>query len=289
MDFSAVMDFENVLVKAISAADSYSQRSDSIVHEHANNVALNSMYEKTNYGAELISGAHSYAQSGFNAFQTLRLAVLPNGMDLKNPDGKIQAKFTITGVAGLLRQSIECLVRAQWLLEAKGDRQIDERGYALLWSNCINRLKYERALDSTQVPKFEKLRDKIRAEGISLQLFDTSSAFADSYSLEPRIKIADASGLLRNIVTDVPLPTELTQVFGNGFKNAEWVYIWLSGITHGLEWSHKGKSEFGINDVAVFYRTPDFQKFATAACYVLQIGQNIFRLASNPLEVNDQI
>ena len=287
MDFSAAKDFENVLVKAISAADSYSRRSDAIVHEHANNLSLNAKYEVTNYGAELISGAHSYAQSGFNAFQTLRLAVLPNGMHPTDPDGKIQAKFTITGVAGLLRQSMECLVRAQWLLEAKGDRQIDERGYALLWSNCVNRLKYERALKSAEISKYEKLRAEIRAEGISLQLFDSSSTSSDGFSSDPRIGIADASGLLRKIETDVLLPSELARIFGDGFNNAEWVYIWLSGITHGLEWSHKGKSDFGINDVGVFYRTPDFQKFATAACYILQIGQNIFRLASNPLAVNE--
>lgn len=284
MDSNSEVIFRNVFINSVGAADDYSRKADNFVSLHSNNIELQAKLEQSIYGKELLAGAHSFMQSGFNSFQTLRLAVLPNGLEPEKLNGTIQVRVSINGVAGLLRQAMECLAKAEWLLQAKNLSEIEARGFAFLWSNSENRLKYERALGSSRVEEIKQLMVQTRKEGIALGLFETKSDQKDGYASEPRVKIADSSGLLRKLRTNMLLPDEVIAQYGPGFENAEWLYVWLSGFTHGLEWIHKNVPLSEVEDVALIYRIPDFQKFATASVYVIQLVQIIFELCENPLK-----
>lgn len=276
--------FKKVFIESVGAADDYSRKADNFISLHSRDYELQAKLDQSIYGKELLAGAHSFMQSGFNSFQTLRLAVLPKGLEPDNIIGTLQVRVSINGVAGLLRQSMECLAKAEWLLRAKSISEIEARGFAFLWSNAENRLKYERALDSSRVDEFKHLISETRKEGIALGLFEQVLEQNDGYASEPKVKIADSSGLLRNLRTKMDLSSEVIAQYGPGFKNAEWLYVWLSGFTHGLEWSHKNVPLSEVEDVALIYRIPDFQKFATASVYVIQLGQSIFELCGKPLE-----
>lgn len=236
------------------------------------------------YGIELFSGHQNYMQSGFNSFQTLRLAMLPNGIVVENGKLNILVNSTINGFAGLLRQALENLVRSKWLLEASSRDEISIRGFAVLWENATNRLKYERALDGPLKDEIKKQVQSIRAAGIELGFFDLAYGSEVEYSESPRIRIQDASGLLRKVKSPAKLPKELLLDRGDGFLNAEWVYAWLSGLAHGLDWAHLEAPLPDDKDFGFTYRVPDIERFTIAALYVLQLGQELFWLTDGKFE-----
>jgi len=273
--------FQSVLINVVSAADDYSKRADAIIYRHRDEKLMSELKNRTKYGAELLSGAQSYMQSGFNSFQSLRLLVLPGGINLQDGQGSVNVNFTINGMASLLRQSIECLVRAEWLFKSASNKEIDERGFAVLWSNAQSRLKYERSLKSPLQESFITEVAGLRQAGIDLGFFNITKESLGTYAKNPRVEIADATGLLRNVKTPTNFPSQLLVDRGSGFSNAEWVYVWLSGLAHGMHWAHKLPPTPADVESEVFQRVPDYERFAIASLYVLQLGQNIFQLAEN--------
>lgn len=278
--------FQSIFINAVSAADDYYQRGISTAQLNFNNGELVDRISQIDFGMELFSGHQTYMQSGFNSFLTLKLAMLPNGLRSQSGKSDILVNSTINGFAGLLRQSLENLVRSVWLLEASSRNEISQRGFAVLWENASNRLKYERALESPQIDEFKKQLEDIRAAGIELGFFEKKKDGDLEFADNPRICIQDASGLLRNVVTPAILPKKLLMDRGIGFVNAEWVYKWLSGLTHGLDWAHLGVAIPDEMDFAFIIRSPDVERFSIAALYVLQLGQELFALTDGTFEAN---
>lgn len=273
--------FQEVLIAAVSAADDHYNRANLIAQRDIENPELFQLLAKLDFGMDLYAGHQMYMQSGFNSFLTLRHAMIPNGVKKIDEKLNLNVKITINGIAALLRQTIECLIRSVWLLDVTNKNQVSERGFAVIWENTTNRLKYEQSLKSPQADEFKKYLDNLRVEGISKGLFPVDSRDSLKYALNPRIQIGDASGLLRRVVTPINLPLDLLEQRGIGFVNAEWVYRWLSGLTHGLDWAHIGMKLPENLDFALQIRKPDIERFSIAALYILQISQQLFSLTDD--------
>lgn len=276
--------FLSILMNAVSAADSYYQRGQVTAKRNFDNAKLVDVLSRIEFGMELFSGHQNYMQSGFNSFLTLRLAMLPNGLRAESGKESVLMNATINGCAGLLRQSLENLVRSIWLLEASSQIEISQRGFAVLWENASNHLKYERALNGSRIEEFEINLKELHSSGVHHGFFDLIKGSQTEFSKKPRIRIQDASGLLRKVITPVELPQDLLQERGIGFVNAEWVYRWLSGLTHGLDWAHVGLQLPDEMDFAFVNRTPDIERFSIAALFVLQLGQELFQLTDGKFE-----
>lgn len=279
------VNFQQILINAVMAADDHFIRGDLTARREVENKTLIDYLTQIDYGMELFAGQQMFMQSGFNSFLTLRLAMLPNGIQSENGNPTLNVNVTINGFAGLLRQSIECLIRSVWLLDASTKREITERGFAVTWENLANRLKYEQALKSTHIVEFRHKLEELREDGIRLGLFKLIQEKPIKYADNPRIQIADASGLLRKVITPVGLPTEFLTQRGIGYINAEWVYRWLSALTHGLDWAHTEKGLPNDMDFALSARKPDFERFTISALYVLQISQRLFKLTDGDFQV----
>ena len=145
-------------------------------------------------------------------------------------------------------------------------------------------MKFERALESPRVSEFEQKYNDLKAEGIEFGFFKAKTDGKSGFDEDPKIRIQDATSLLKNIVTPVELPAELLRKRGIGFINAEWVYRWLSGLTHGLDWAHTGDVFPSDKDFALMIRSPDFERFSIAALYVLQLGQQLFVLTDGAFQ-----
>ena len=275
---NALQAFQQVLIASVSAADDHYNRANLIAQRDLDNPELVRLLTKFDFGMDLFAGHQIYMQSGFNSFLTLRHAMMHNGIEAIDGQLNLNVKITINGFAGLLRQAIECLIRSVWLLDVTNKAQISERGFAVIWENATNRLKYEQALKSPKTDDYRKHLDDLRGEGIGKGLFPVDKHDSSKYADNPRIQIEDASGLLRKVVTPINLPVDLLAQRGIGFVNAEWVYRWLSGLTHGLDWAHVGKDLPENLDFALIIRKPDLERFSIAAMYVLQISQQLFAL-----------
>lgn len=276
--------FQEVLLSAVSAADDHYSRANLIAHRDIENQELFRLLNKLDFGMELFAGHQMYMQSGFNSFLTLRHAMMHNGIEEIDGLLNLNVKITINGFAGLLRQTIECLIRSVWLLDVTNKAQVSERGFAVIWENATNRLKYEQALKSPKTDDFRNYLDDLRIEGIEKGLFPVDRHDSSKYADKPRIQIEDASGLLRKVITPINLPVDLLAERGIGFVNAEWVYRWLSGLTHGLDWAHVRKEETETSDFALEIRKPDIERFSIAAMYVLQISQQLFALTGGDFQ-----
>jgi hypothetical protein len=281
---NAPLAFQKVLIAAVSAADEYYNRGNLIAQRDLENQELVRLLTKLDFGMALFSGHQMYMQSGFNSFLTLRHAMMHNGFEASEGHLNLNVKITINGFAGLLRQTIESLIRSVWLLDVTNRAQISERGFAVIWENATNRLKYEQALKSPKVEESRKYLDVLRIEGITKGLFLVDRHDSSKYADDPRIQIEDASGLLRKVITPIDLPVDLLAQRGIGFVNAEWVYRWLSGLTHGLDWAHIGNELPENLDFALTIRKPDLERFSIAAMYVLQISQRLFALTDGDFQ-----
>ncbi len=276
--------FQEVLISAVSAADHHYDRANLIAQRDLENQDLVQMLSKFDFGMDLFAGHQMYMQSGFNSYLTLRHAMMHNGIEAIDGHLNLNVKITINGFAGLLRQTIECLIRSVWLLDITNQAQISERGFAVVWENATNRLKYEQALKSPREGEFRTYLDDLRVEGIKKGLFPVDRQDSSKYADKPRIQIEDASGLLRKVQTPINLPIDLLEQRGIGFVNAEWVYRWLSGLTHGLDWVHGGKEIPENLEFALVIRKPDLERFSIAAMYVLQISQQLFALTDGEFQ-----
>jgi hypothetical protein len=277
--------FHGIFINAVSAADDYYIRGEKTVLREFENTELINNLSKIDFGLDLFSGHQNYMQSGFNSFLTLRMAMIPTGIQFENGKPIIKVNATVNGLAGLLRQSVENLARSVWLLNASDKVQISQRGFAVVWENAKNRLKFERALKSPRVGEFEGKYDDLKTVGIEFGFFKEKSDGKPGFEEDPRVRIQDATSLLKNISTPVELPAELLRQKGIGFINAEWVYRWLSGLTHGLDWVHTSDGIPGDQDFALVIRNPDFERFSISALYVLQIGQQLFDLTDGGFQM----
>lgn len=262
------------LIQISSAADAYREKAQELVIRNAQNTDLISLLDSIPFGTDLLAGAHMYLQSGIDSFFSFRLLTLPNGAPTPGETSDNLFRLTNNGTAVLLRQSIECLVRAKWLLENKDRDQITQKGFAVCWSNSKERVKYERALNSTNVDiHLTNLKD-LESLGFALKLMNPEE---DGKKPSPKVGIRDATSLLKLIKLDLNLPPQVILELGNGFTNAEWVYRWLSGISHGMTWAHIFNEEIESQDVAFKQFDPDPKKFASSALFVLKIAGDVFR------------
>lgn len=208
----------------------------------------------TQYAPEALGAATIALGAAVNAFQALRLLTFPRG--LLAPDGSVEAAvITVNGTAGLLRQAVECAALADWLLQARTDRQHQERGFAYVWKDIREHLAYVRSLSAGKVAPLERRQETLIEEGRHLDLLvpvDRNPGWA------PRVALGDASGLLR--AKGFPddyfsglAPEEISSLGRNG----EWLYRWLSGMAHGLNWVHPfGESGEGDATVSSAFTSP---------------------------------
>ena len=265
-------EFIKVLMWSVSAADDYRLKGGKLVEATYSNQLINDKLAQIPYGLDLLSGIHSYTQSSLDNYFSLRMLTLPQGPPVLGSSGNIDFNLTISGCSTLLRQFLEGAVYANWLLEVENSREVTERGFAFYWANLTERLKYERALESPKIDFYSNLKNEAIASGTSLDLLNF---WEDGKKCEPKIKIDDATGKLREIEFNISFPDELIRLLGSGFKNGSWLYHWLSGLTHGLSWAHFDNSQME-SEVELVERNPDLMRFAHAALFGMQLFQEIF-------------
>lgn len=277
---NAAEDFIRVLMWSVSAADDYRSKMHSLVVNSAENEKINLILSQIPFGPELLAGIHSYSQSAIDCYFSLRLLTIPNGSPQFTGEENTEFRLTLSGCAVLLRQFIEGAVFSNWLLDVKTRRQVTQRGFAFYWENLNERLKYERAMNSDQVGKFEEIKRKAIADGHNLDLLITSD---DGKKHWPQISINDATGKLREVSTKVSMPDFVIKKLGKGITNGEWIYHWLSGLTHGLSWSYFDDSAMQ-SDMELVYRSPDVLRYAHSALLGMQLFQEIFPKLENGFE-----
>ena len=104
--------FHAIFINAVSAADDYYIRGERTVLREFENTELINNLSKIDFGLDLFSGHQNYMQSGFNSFLTLRMAMIPTGIQFENGKPTMKVNATVNGLAGLLRQSVENLARS---------------------------------------------------------------------------------------------------------------------------------------------------------------------------------
>lgn len=271
------------LMSAVSAADNYRARSEYLVRENLNNQKLVEILSSTEFGMECLAGAHMYLQSGLDSFFSFRLLALPDGIPDPFLNQQIRFQITNNGCATLLRQSLECLVKSNWLLADANLESVNAKGFAVAWENSRQRIKFERAINSQDLDAQIEIHKNLEFKGIEEgYLISLDSGKTNSL----KFPFQDTTSLLRGISSPLDLPKEVLSRMGKGFQNAEWTYHWLSGLSHGLSWVHPFKP-LGINEAfAVQNVFPDSEKFAHVAIFVLEVGQMVFSELEGNFEAN---
>lgn len=269
------------LIQISSAADAYRDKAQHLVISNAQNAQLISKLDSIPFGTDLLAGAHMYLQSGIDSFFSFRLLTLPNGAPTLNESPNNFFRLTCNGTAVLLRQSIECLVRAKWLLENNDRNLVTQKGFAVCWSNSKERIKYETALNSTKVNVHKAYLEDLESIGVALNLMNIDEGGVNK---SPKIGIRDATSLLSSIQLNLNLPPKVIIELGSGFTNAEWVYRWLSGMSHGMTWAHIFNEEIEEDNFAFKQFAPDPRKFASSALFILSIAGDVFRSLEGDFE-----
>ncbi len=276
-------EFLSNLISAVSVADDYRERSDFLVRENLTNLKLIQTLSKAEFGMECLAGAHMYLQSGLDSFFSFRLLALPDGIPDPKRDNQVRIQITNNGCATLLRQSLECLVKANWLLANVSSENINSRGFAVAWENSRQRIKFERAINSRDVVAQLEIHKNLEQKGIQ----DGYLKFSDSgKSLVLREPFQDTTSLLRAINSPLNLPKDVLSKLGKGFQNAEWTYHWLSGLSHGLSWVHTFKPLGADQEYEIQNVYPNSEKFAHVTIYVLKVAQMVFFELEGNFEAN---
>ncbi len=271
------------LLHIASAADDYREKAHKLVVHNANNSELISKLSCIPFGTDLLAGAHMYMQSGMDSFLSFRLLSLPDGVPKLNTNSDVVFRLTNNGSAVLLRRALECLVRAKWLLDCDCREKIVQRGFAVCWSNSNERVKYEKALNSSELANQEENMRALQEVGLELDLLSLNKSETSYF---PKVGIQDATSLLKSIKSDLVLPDKILDELGTGFTNAEWSYRWLSGMSHGMSWAHIFNEEKDSTDVSLKVFYPDPRKFASSALFILQIAGEVFKSLESEFEVS---
>lgn len=273
-------DFAEILMWSVSAADDYRKRADILVRGSLASEELMEILSEIPFGYEYLSGAHNYLQAACDNYFSLRLLSFPEGVPPLNAVGNIKFNLTIHGWGTLLRQFLENAANANWLLSIETMKQITERGFAVTWLNATERLKYSRTLNSPDLLEFEKEFENLISNGKELNLLINLD---QPKNICPRIRVEDVTSKFRSIKSKVEIPIELIEKLGDGFQNGEWLYHWLSGLSHGLSWVHL-KSEISEEEISIQDNWPDILRYVHSTTMGMGLLQDIFAEISGGLE-----
>ncbi|MDZ7578921.1 MAG: hypothetical protein U0904_12210 [Candidatus Nanopelagicales bacterium] len=188
------------------------------------------------FAAEAFAIASIHVAAGLDALRSLHFLVL------REPDDR-NLRITVHGACVLVRQSLESGASARWLVEDLSPSALQQRGFAAVWRSAQEQASYLNSLGGGPLTqKANETRAKLIADGQRLELVDPMGR-GDRRKTSPIVRVPDSASLAR----EVPLPPEIADAaanaLGRGVANAEWLYRWASGMTHGYMWASLADSE----------------------------------------------
>lgn len=206
---------------------------DATIRKLPDPTSLASRLDRKGYAYAAISAANTYLASSCNALKTITL--------LKEIDenGKASPAVTLNGTAALARQSMECAVTAEWLLENSDEESLHQAGFAARWANAIEQHKFAQELNNPAA--IANANDRIQTmikEGTTWNYFSVGGGG------QPKLKVTilNSTDLLKRTILDPDIITPEISAHGSGYKNAAWLFRFTSGQTHGLEWATMTKT-----------------------------------------------
>lgn len=272
-----------MLVNCLLAADDFRNRANKIVECQFRNFELVEKFEDHLFANEYLAAVHNTLQSGLDAFFSLRLLALPDVLEKREDLDLGRLNVTINGWANLFRQSLECLAISHFLLSRSTQEEVTKYGFAYCFKDSEEKVKFMTALRGASFNEAKMSHKKLSQIGEIHNLITVANPKGRNV---PNTTIPDTQSLLRGLSIPTNFSKDIIALHGQGIENAEWLYVWLSGFTHGRSWMHpdedlsEGRLNFEI-------RNPDLLKLGHALAYVVFLANDCLEtLASDFKDIN---
>lgn len=167
-----------------------------------------------------------------DALKTLQLLV-------HGSETEVTVNITQNGVVGLLRQALESLGWARWLLEYSSDWEGQVRGYFFHLEDVVQRRRYYNDLGQQEnMDAANKLVIDLVNDGVRLGYYKQMavSPQTDVPEQKPILSLPSITEICQSVKMRPEIVTsEVLDVYP-GMGSASWLYRWASGFAHGKHW-----------------------------------------------------
>lgn len=266
---------QQMVATLIQRSPEYYERFDAVMESGFQNlVERQSPAVLDEYQESAIAAATSYLGASINSLRTLELLIIDrstNPVSLKN--------LTTMGTAGITRQIVEPMIWSDWLLNSSTLEELRIRGYAAIWENASEANKYAEAIHAPDLASKREMFQVIIREGHNL-------GFIAVGKKKPIVKFPNATPQFASNAFPEQLIQGLQQHYGTNIQNAEWVYRWLSGLTHGMIWANTPQAPSQTQGIMKQVIGIDWNRLGLALYFANHMFESILYKYEHPVQLH---
>ncbi len=251
----------------VSSADSLYRASNEAALQFQNlENPLRVAASSVDYGLEALSAATFFLGAATNSLLTLRLSSIGQ-VTFSDGSTHVERRITINGTAGLVRQALECAARAHWLTSPANPDELSRRGFAAIWADAYEAVRYARAIGSPELSEKERGLARLLEEGRARGLISENNG-----KPKPTTFLLSATDIIKKLRFTPGHVDGLRELLGSNVNCGEWVYRWLSGMAHGQGWAHpRQATAIPEGSLGMHYTKPDWARLTLSTSLAVRL------------------